>query len=236
VLARFAGVPYYKLVLKTEGFEVDELLSALQTDTIITGTMDLYLDISLEGSGKDELRSSLKGELNLYGEDLLLFGIDLDEVIKKFKRSQNFNLVDLGAVMFAGPAGLALTKGGNYASMLVTNYGDTSQVTEIISDWEFENGTILLNDVAFATEESRVAAKGWLDFQKDSLDISFAVIDKKGCSVIGQDLYGSIKAPEKSRIKLISTLLAPVTNLLEVTLGIDCDPFYEGRIKHPESK
>ena len=236
VLAPFAEVPYYKIVLKVEGFEVDELLSALQTDTIITGTMDLYLDISLEGSGMDELLSSLNGELNLYGGDLLLYGIDLDEVIKKFKRSQNFNLVDLGAVMFAGPAGLALTKGGNYASMLVTNYGDTSQVTEIVSDWEFENGTILLRDVAFATEESRVAAKGWLDFQKDSLDISFAVIDKKACNVIGQDLYGSIKDPEKSKIKLISTLLAPVTNLLELTLGIDCEPFYEGRIKHPESK
>jgi hypothetical protein len=135
--------------------------------------------------------------------------------------------------MFAGPAGLALTKGGNYASMLVTNYGDTSHVTEIGSEWEFKNGTILLRDVAFATNESRVAAKGWLDFQKDSLDISFAVVDKKGCNIIGQDLYGSIKDPEKSKIKLISTLLAPVTNLLEVTLGIDCEPFYEGRVKHP---
>ncbi len=115
---------------------------------------------------------------------LLLYGIDLDEVIKKFKRSQNFNLVDLGAVMFAGPAGFALTKGGNYASMLVTNYGDTSHVTEIVSDWEFETGSIFLRDVAFASEESRVAAKGWLDFQQDSLDISFAVIDKKGCNLI----------------------------------------------------
>ncbi len=100
----------------------------------------------------------------------------------------------------------------------------------------FPDISLLLRDVAFATEESRVAAKGWLDFHKDSLDISFAVIDKKGCSLIGQDLYGSIKDPEKSKIKLISTLLAPVTNLLEVTLGLDCDPFYVGRIKHPESK
>ena len=235
-LAPFAEVPYYKIIYKVEGFEVTELFATLKTDTVLSGTMDIYMDLSLEGSVREELLTSLNGELNLYGGDLLLYGIDLDEVIKKFKRSQNFNLVDLGAVMFAGPAGLALTKGGNYASMLVTNYGDTSQVTEILSDWEFENGTILLRDVAFATEKSRVAAKGWLDFQRDSLDISFAVIDKKGCIVIGQDLYGSIKDPEKSKIKLISTLLAPVTNLLEVTLGIDCEPFYEGRIKHPEGK
>ena len=232
-LAPFAELPYYKLIYKVEGFEVTELLTTLKTDTLLSGTMDIYMDLSLEGRDREEILSSLNGELNLYGEDLLLYGIDLDEVIKKFKRSQNFNLVDLGAVMFAGPAGLALTKGGNYAAILVTNYGDTSQVTEIVSDWKFENGTILLRDVAFATNESRVAAKGWLDFQQDSLDISFAVVDKKGCNLIGQDLYGSIKDPEKSKIKLISTLLAPVTNLLELTLGIDCEPFYEGRIKHP---
>ena len=68
---------------------------------------------------------------------------------------------------------------------------------------------------------------------KDSLDIFFAVIDNNGCKIIGQDLCGSIKKPEKSRIRLIRTLLAPVTNLLELTLGIDCEPFYDGRIKHP---
>jgi uncharacterized protein involved in outer membrane biogenesis len=235
-VAPFAEVPYYRLIYKVEGFEVTELLAALKTDSVLSGTMDIYMDISLEGRDREELLSSLNGELNLYSGDLLLYGIDLDEVIKKFKRSQNFNLVDLGAVVFAGPAGLALTKGGNYAAMLVTNYGDTSHVTELVSDWVFENGTMILRDVAFSTEESRVAAKGWLDFQKDSLDISFAVIDKKGCNVIGQDLYGNIKDPEKSKIKLISTLFAPVTNLLEVTLGIDCEPFYEGRIKHPKSK
>ena len=31
-------------------------------------------------------------------------------------------------------------------------------------------------------------------------------------------------------------MLAPVTNLLELTLGIDCESFYHGRIKHPEKK
>jgi len=234
--APFAEIPYFKVKYINEGLEVTELLTAFKTDTVLSGTIDINMDISLAGRDREELLTSLNGELNLYGKDLLLYGIDLDEVIKKFKRSQNFNLVDLGAVMFAGPAGLALTKGGNFAAVLVTNFGDTSHVTEIVSDWKFENGTILLRDVAFATEESRVAARGWLDFQKDSLDISVAVLDKKGCNIISQDLYGSTEDPEKSKIKLISTLLAPVTNLLEVALGINCEPFYEGRIKHPEGK
>ncbi len=234
ILAPFAEVPYYKIKYDVKQFEVNEMLTNFLSDTVISGTMDFYMDISMEGETSDDILSSLNGELILYGEDLILYGIDLDGIIKKFKRSQNFNLVDLGAVMFAGPVGLALTKGGAYASILVDNYGESSPVREIVSDWEFKNGNVLLRDVAFSTNDSRVAAKGWLDFPKDSLDISFAVIDKKGCNIIGQNLYGTIKDPEKSNIKVIATLLAPVTNLLELALGIDCDPFYEGRIKHPE--
>jgi AsmA protein len=236
LLAPFAEVPYYELTYKVEGVEVSEILTTLKADTLISGNMDVYIDLSSEGRNREELLHSLNGEVSLYGEDLLLYGIDLDEVIKKFKRSQNFNLVDLGAVMVAGPVGLAVTKGGSYAAMLVTNFGDSSHVTEIVSDWQLENETIILRDVAFSTEESRVAVKGWLDFQRDSLDISFAVIDKRGCSIIGQDLYGHIKDPQKSPIKLVATLLAPVTNLVEISLGIDCEPFYEGRIKHPIKK
>jgi AsmA protein len=233
-IAPFGEFPYYRVKLEMEELDVNDLMSTFRSDTLIAGTMDLKLDITTKGREMEEILEGINGELVLYGEDLTLYGIDLDGMIKQFKRSQNFNLVDVGAVMFAGPAGLALTKGGAYASMLVIDHGESSPVSEIISDWEFQNGTIMLRDVAFATRESRVAAKGWLDFRKDSLDISFAVIDKKGCNVIGQDLYGSIKAPEKSKIRIIPTLLAPVTNLLELTLGIDCEPFYLGRISHPE--
>jgi hypothetical protein len=39
-----------------------------------------------------------------------------------------------------------------------------------------------------------------------------------------------------SIFQFISTLLAPVTNLLDLALGIDCESFYQGRIKHPEKE
>ena len=233
VFAPFEEIPHYEIRFDMEKIKVTEVMQAFLTDTVISGAVDFHLDAVSEGREMAEILSNLNGELVIYGKDLTLYGIDLDGVIKKFKRSQNFNLVDLGAVMFAGPAGLALTKGGAYASLLVIDYGETSPVKEIISDWELRNGKILLRDVAFSTQETRVAAKGWLDIPNDSLDISFAVLDKKGCNVIGQDLYGSIRHPDRSRINIISTLLAPVTNLLELTMGIECKPFYEGRIKHP---
>ena len=231
--APFAEIPHYEVRLDMDQVRMTEVMNTFLDDTIISGTIEFHLDVATKGREMAEIISGINGEMLIYGRDLTLYGIDLDRVIKQFKRSQSFNLVDVGAVMFAGPAGLALTKGGAYATMLVRGHGKSSAVREIVSDWEIQDGTILLKDVAFATEETRVAAKGWLDLSKDSLDIFFAVIDNNGCKIIGQDLCGSIKKPEKSRIRLIRTLLAPVTNLLELTLGIDCEPFYDGRIKHP---
>ncbi len=165
-----------------------------------------------------------------------MYGVELDKLIHNFERSQNFNLVDLGAVMFAGPAGLALTKGGAYAGILAANYGETSFITEMVSDWKIINGKINLRDLAFSTRENRVAAKGWVNITSDSLDITIALVDKKGCSIIEQSLYGSFDEPERSQIKFLATILAPVTNLVETILGADCKMFYEGRIPHPAKK
>jgi len=34
----------------------------------------------------------------------------------------------------------------------------------------------------------------------------------------------------------VKSLLAPITNLLDKTFSIECDPFYEGSVPHPEEK
>ena len=200
------------------------------------GKMDFMLNVSLEVPEGQELISGLNGQVVLKGKDLTLYGIELDKLIRKFERSQNFNLVDLGAVMFAGPAGLAITKGGAYANILVSSYGETSRVKELMSNWEIENGRIILNDLAFSTEENRVAATGWIDLASDSLDITIAVVDANGCSIIDQRMYGSIDEPEKSQIRFLETIIAPLTNLFQAALGSNCEVFYEGSVAHPEKK
>ncbi len=106
----------------------------------------------------------------------------------------------------------------------------------MISELKIKNGKILLNDLAFRTEENRVAATGWIDLASDSLDITFAVVDKNGCSIIEQRLYGSMNEPEKSQIRFLTTIIAPVTNLIQAALGSDCVVFYEGAVSHPEKK
>ncbi len=71
------------------------------------------------GSDWDSVVNNMNGTINLSGNNLLLNGFDADEIINDFKRSQNFNFVDLGAVLLAGPVGIAVTKGSDFARLLV---------------------------------------------------------------------------------------------------------------------
>ncbi len=57
-----------------------------------------------------------------------------------------------------------------------------------MSDVEIRDGNIILKDLAFSTDENRVEAKGWIDLGRDSLDVTFAVVDANGCSIIEQRL------------------------------------------------
>ena len=82
---------------------------------------------------------------NLEGKNLKIYGIDLDDVIQKYKRSQQFNLADVGAVMFAGPAGLAVTKGTDFARLAFTKAGDSTEVNHFVADWNMKNGVLAQN-------------------------------------------------------------------------------------------
>ncbi len=146
MLDPFSEVPSYKINYRVDQYEVKDLMSNFMEDTLMTGKMDFMLDVSLEVPEGQELISGLNGQVVLKGKDLKLYGIELDKLIRKFERSQNFNLVDLGAVMFAGPAGLAITKGGAYANILVSSYGETSRVRELMSNWDIENAAASCSD------------------------------------------------------------------------------------------
>ncbi len=233
VLDPFSEQPNYKIKYHVDQYNVKDLMSNFIKDTLLIGKMDFMVDVELNTPEEGNILAGLNGQIQLKGQDLILYGIELDKLIRKFERSQTFNLVDLGAVMFLGPAGLALSKGGSYANIIVSDYSENSPVTNLISELKIKDGRIMLNDLAFSTEENRVAARGWIDPGKDSIDIIFAVVDKNGCSIIDQRLYGSVREPEKSGVRFLETIIAPVTNLLQAALGKNCEPFYEGSVPHP---
>ena len=56
-------------------------------------------------------------------------------------------MVDLGAFLLAGPIGLAVTKGYDYAKVVKSEAG-SSQVPTLISEWHVEHGVAQAQDVA----------------------------------------------------------------------------------------
>ena len=232
VINPFADKPTFDITYKVQEFDVAELFTTFMEDTVITGKMDLDLAFTFAGSDRKQIEQSLNGRLLISGKDLTLHGINLDKVFDRFKRSQHFTFADVGAVMLMGPAGILITKGTDYASMIVLNHGESCEVVELSSDWEIEGGIVNLADVAFTTHKNRMAAKGKINLITDTLNLEIALLNKKGCSQYSQSIKGDIHKPEMGKVKVVRSLLAPITNIV----AGECDVFYNGKVKQPAKK
>ena len=194
------------------------------------------LDSKLEWKPQKGLpwQEAMSAERSIEGDDLDFKGADLDEFIQKFRQSQNFNLADVGAVMFAGPAGLAITKGRDFASLAFARIGDSTHVSKFLARWRFSHGRILAQDVAMSTRKNRIAVDGAYKVWNDSLRFNIRVIDRKGCELVGQRIYGTFDDLKFGKVNIIKTFLGPVKNFF-VDLGlVKCDRVYQGRVPHPE--
>jgi hypothetical protein len=233
ILSPFKAMPTYKIQYAVENFMIEDLLVNLLVDTLVAGPMNFDIDVLLTQHESGDIFSSAEGFIHISSHDLNLYGIDVDDMIKKYNRSQKISLVDIGAVMLAGPYGLAVTKGSDFMVLALGNMGESSHITELTSDWKIKNGIMIIEDVAFATTENRIAAKGWIDLATDSLDVTIAVLDKNGCNILSQTLFGSLQDPEVSEIKVVSKVFGSITNLVNGALGKDCETFYSGKVLHP---
>jgi hypothetical protein len=115
--------------------------------------------------------------------------------------------------------------------MMVGNKKDSTIINQFYSKWAIVSGLFSIKDFAFATAENRIAVEGWIRMNSDSLDMTIPLVDTLGCSIISQDLIGSIDHPKPGKVRIITTALAPVTNLADKTLNIQCDVFYDGVVK-----
>ncbi len=232
----FSEVPKFNIEYKDVNFLAEKMLSSFMEDQIFRGPMKLSFNLSSFGADWNTVVSNLNGSINLSGENLVLQGLDADEVIEKFKRSQNFNFIDLGAVLLAGPVGIAVTKGSDFARILVLNSGKTTRMTKLVSNWKVDDGNFTIEDAAFTTNKNRIALTGVIGFSKKNLDLTIALLNEFGCSVFSQQIYGNLDNPTIGKIKVAGTVLAPVTNLVDDVLGKDCDVFYQGSVEHPKIK
>ena len=226
--------PKFSLDYTINGLPLEEFLETFYSEELLNGNVDLKLDLNATGLDLNSITSSMSGSIYVVGDSLMLKGLNLDDVIKDFQRSQSFNLVDIGAIALAGPAGIVYSKGSSYVSLLTADKNDSTSISKFSSKWLLNSGKISADDVAFATLKNRVAVQGWIDMKTDSLDMTIGVINERGCAIFDQRVYGKGEDPEYSNVKFIRTLLAPVTNVIKGAVGAKCKVFYSGIVAHPQ--
>jgi hypothetical protein len=224
-------------------FPAEQLLKALSLRPVASGRMNLSAKLAMQGRGVQDLQQSMKGTVSLRGQGLTYNASDLDQQFARFESTQNFNLFDVGALFLAGPAGLLVTKGVDFASA-AQGSRDTqgrSEIRMLVSDWSVERGVARAHDVALATPAHRVALKGGIDLVNDRFqEMTIALVDAKGCPKVQQQVRGTLQKPQLDRPNAIETIAGPAVRLLKKgaeLMGADsCEVFYAGAVPAPSPK
>ena len=235
IQANFTGAaPVYQVHYAVTQLHVDNLFKSIAPGKVGEGFMDFTTDLAMRGWDAHEMTRSTGGEASLRGKDLDVAIGDLDERLSRYESSQNFNLVDIGAFFIAGPFGLVVTKGYNFASIF-QGTGANTHIRILVSHWKVENGVAHAQDVAMATKENRLAMKGALDFVNMKFDdVTVAILDNKGCARVEQRILGPFSKPVVERPNVIASLAGPVSRLVGKTkklFGAKCTVFYEGSVR-----
>jgi len=230
----WSEVPTYRVKYSVERFAIDDWLANFMENPVLSGMMSFSMDVQMTGDNWDNMLKEVSGNTYNEGTNLQLHGLDIDDVLENIERSKHFTLLDLGAVVFAGPVGLAVTKGFDLLVLVASDYGGVTQIQKMVSNWKISNGILEIDDVAFATKKNRIAAQGYVNIIDKTVNITFAVLNKDGSCRSIQNIRGNLDDPEFGEIKIIEAILSPITNLIKSVLPIGGDIFYEGSIKHPE--
>lgn len=235
--------PQYKLICKLNRVRIEELLDLYALNKIprktIEGPIDFSADLTAVGKSANAVKRSLAGDLSLSGQDLMLYNIDIDALIMKYERSQNLNLVDVGAFFLAGPFGPVLTKSYNFTSLYEESQGGKGIIRKIVSDWEVKNGIAQARDVALSSKKQRIAMQGGLNFISERfVDVTIAALDKRGCAVYSEKVHGPFRNPQIEKENIFKSIAGSVMNPLKegwkFLQGEGCTVFYTGSVVHPQ--
>lgn len=230
--------PQYHLQYRTTGFDVGPFLKGRGSEVLVQGQIDLDLELQITGNKVGQLKRTANGTLSIRGQELILKGIDLDRWLADIEQSQGFGVLDIGAVIFGGPFGLVLTQAYDFAS-LANKVPGQSGVQQLVSDWIIEDGVARARDVAFATEQHRLAVLGNINLAEERYEgLTVALITPQGCSILKQQIEGPIKQPTIESINVLQRVAAPVVKLLkdvkETLTQDDCEVIYDGALVHAQ--
>lgn len=218
---------------------VDALVKKFSKKDFLKGTIDYAIGLNTFGKNWEEAQHNLEGGIEIRSDSLDLVGIDIDDALTKYEKSQKFNLTDLGAVVLVGPIGIVATKGSDFVALATVdvNNRQRTHIQQLLAAWTLKHQVLKAADVAFATSKNRIAFNGALDFARDSIaGLQIAVVDKNGCSLMDQQIYGNFNAVKSGKLNIARTLFGSVINFVDAIAGKDCQPVYKGQVKDPRTK
>ena len=206
VRADFTGAePQFTFSFAEKPLKIEQLLQGSSKAKNMEGLADLSASLTARGKTIGEVKRSLRGQASLSGENIVLNGLDIDDVTSSLLRSRRFNLVDVGSFFLAGPLGPALTRGYRFADLFADSQGGKSVITRLVSVWKIEKGVAEAVDVAMATEKRRIAMTGGLNFADSRFeDVVVAVVDQDGCAEVKQKIRGPFSHPEVGNIDIFT--------------------------------
>lgn len=239
-LDRSGAIPTLDLTYSLANFRLEEFFKGLLPGMTADGRMNFSTTLAMRGHTRGELLRSATGRASLSGSQITLTGVDLDKTLANYASSQNFNLFDVSALFLAGPLGLLVTRGYEFAGLLQEPGGRT-QIRTVVSLWKVEKGVAAAEDVALATGKNRLALHGGLDFVDDEYDEVFvAVLDANGCAKVRQRVRGPFGKPVVEKPNVLASIAGPVLNLFNLAeenlpgVSVKCKVFYNGSVAHPQ--
>ena len=234
--------PQYRVIAALSALRIEEVVGAASPGKFppksIEGAVNISADLTATGKSTDEVLRSLSGDLSLNGKNLTLSSYDIDTLITKYERSQNFNLVDVGAFFLAGAFGPVLTKSYNFGSLYEEMQGGKGIIRQFVSIWKIDHGMAEATDVALASKKYRIAMKGGLNLISDRfVNVTVAVLDKRGCAVYSQKVHGPFGKPQIDKVSIVESIGGSLSNAAKDAwklMSRECTVFYSGSVAQPE--
>ncbi|MEW6500886.1 MAG: AsmA family protein [Thermodesulfobacteriota bacterium] len=237
--------PQWSSTCTIDGLDLASLSTALRHRNRLTGRLQVNTGLTTSGTGRAALLRRLNGNVAMHGQELTIDGIDLDTVLSHYAKSQELDLFDLGSIFLVGPFGPLLGKAFDLTGSALGVGRGKSRITRLASEWSVANGVAAAQDVALATPQHRLAARGRLDLAAERFrDFRVALVDRRGCATVTQTIGGTFRHPEVGKADFLTrAIVNPILSLFRkgaATLNgkpAGCaTPFYQGSIPHPAGK
>lgn len=230
--------PTFRAELSAGKISLARLYRDLAGQELLEGAVSVEADLS--APGLQGIINGLNGSVKISGTNIILHGFDLDGFIADFRKNRKVDLVDIGSYLFAGPIGVLIKEGYDLSGLYRNLDREKRETLEKFEfNWLFENGRARTQDVAFRTNENRVAFRGFLDLpQRRYGEFTLGVLDRRGCAEITEEITGPLSKPTVKKTGLMRFHAGPLADVLGKVLEIfdpeECQLFYSGQVAHPQ--